>query len=330
MDSPRILITQGDPAGIGPEVILKSLADPAIRALGQYLILGHQAVFSETAKTLGMDPCWEVVPAPCFAESPTLYEPCPCEPWTPGQWSDAGGRMSLACVRTAIDLCQQEKADGVVTGPICKAAWKAAGADWPGHTELFADSTRTDDFVMMLAGGGLQVALVTIHEPLDRVPQLISVDRIVRTARVVARDLRRSFGIEKPTIAILGLNPHAGEEGHMGGEEAETIAPAVKALQQEGMDAIGPLPADTAFHHALQGEYDAVIAMYHDQGLGPLKTVAFDSGVNVTLGLPIVRTSVDHGTAFNIAGTGKASPESCSNAIRMAVDMVLSRRTDRA
>lgn len=313
---PRIAISLGDPAGIGPEIVARAMAHSAMREAADYIILGHAITLQAGANTAGIDLhlsergidiCEPVLP---INASPPF-----------GQWTAETGQISLDCVETGIALCLERKADALVTGPICKAAWKAAGAPWPGHTELLAERTGTDNFVMMLAGEKLRVALATIHEPLQRVPKLISTDRLVAIATVLDRDLRARFRFPRPHIAVLGLNPHAGEDGHMGREELEIIAPAVKAMQQRGIHATGPLPADTAFHHARRGAFDAVLAMYHDQGLAPLKTVAFDTGVNITLGLPILRTSVDHGTAFDIAGTGTASAASCIAAIETAIQL---------
>lgn len=327
---PVIALTLGDPAGVGPEVAAMALAKRSVRDLASFVIVGHDAVLREACQRCGVRLAWEVldrkrltVPAGIgLVEPSSLAGKAP----RPGRWTARTGRLSLACVETAITLCIGGVVNAMVTGPICKAAWGKAGADWPGHTELLAARTGTDDFVMMLAGGGLRVALVTIHEPLAAVPELVTREKVESTVRVVHEGLKRDFGLKLPRIAVLGLNPHAGEEGRLGNEEAAVLQPAVNSLRRANIDAIGPIPADTAFHAAMNGGYDAVVAMYHDQGLGPLKTVAFDTGVNITLGLPIVRTSVDHGTAFDIAGTGTANPASCIAAIRTAVLMAANRK----
>ena len=322
---PRLVLTLGDPAGIGPEVILKAVCCPALPSLAQILVVGSVAALEETRRKLKLRLGFgEAGHGGLFAPGRIqVLDPAPFRGWPPrpGRWTAATGRASLAYAETAIDLCLRGEADGLVTGPICKAAWRAAGCPYPGHTELLAARTRTRKVVMLLVGGGLRVALATIHEPLAQVPRLVTRRGIVETCQVLDRDLRRFFGLRRPRIAVLGLNPHAGEEGQIGREEKRVLAPAVAALRRQGIAAIGPVPADTAFHQALCGAYDAVLAMYHDQGLGPLKTVAFDTGVNVTLGLPIVRTSVDHGTAFGIAGKGLASAASCVEAIRLAARM---------
>jgi len=336
MTQPRIVITLGDPAGVGPEVVCKALASNEIRQMARFLILGSAAVCEETCRRLGMRVSWMQVDQPVFDFSSDeggccpallLHEPESCHGDVPesGHWSASTGRASLSTVIDAVRMCRQGQADAMVTGPICKSAWKKVGCPYPGHTELLAAETGCDGEVMMLSGAGLRVALVTVHEAIKNVPGLITMEKIKSIAHVLHHSLQNDFGIRNPRIAVLGLNPHAGEDGHMGNEEQLVIAPAVRELTREGVNAVGPLPADTVFFHAMNGSYDAVLAMYHDQGLGPLKTVAFDCGVNITLGLPIVRTSVDHGTAFDIAGKGTASAESCIEAIRVAVQMARAR-----
>jgi 4-hydroxythreonine-4-phosphate dehydrogenase len=232
----------------------------------------------------------------------------------------ASGSAMADYIIHAARLCLDGRVDAMATAPINKEAMNRAGILHPGHTELLAELTGTSDFVMMLAGDRLRVALVTIHEALADVPQLVTTDKILATIRITHRDLDRYFG-KNPRIAVLALNPHCGEGGMFGGEEAEIIAPAIACAKAEGLDVSGPHSADTLFHFAVQGEYDAVVCMYHDQGLIPLKLLHFDDGVNVTLGLPIIRTSVDHGTAYNLAGTGRASAASMAAAIRMAAQM---------
>ncbi len=209
----------------------------------------------------------------------------------------------------------------MVTAPISKEAMKRAGHDYPGHTELLAELCGSDDFVMMLAGDVLRVSLVTIHEALADIPRLITFEQVLKTIRITAAGVARLTGRPRPRLAVLALNPHCGEGGMFGSEEREIIAPAIQAARAEGIDAVGPLSADTLFYFAGQGAYDGVVAMYHDQGLIPLKMLHFDDGVNITLGLPIIRTSVDHGTAYDLVGTGRASEKSILAAIRMAVRM---------
>lgn len=222
--------------------------------------------------------------------------------------------------------CLTGEVDGMATAPINKEAMNRAGHSYPGHTELLAELTGSDEYVMMLAGERLRVALVTIHVSLRDVPSLLSIEKVVQTIRIVNRDVGRYFCC-RPRIAVLALNPHCGEGGMFGDEEEKIIAPAVKLARLAGIEATGPLSADTLFHFAVQGEYDAVVCMYHDQGLIPLKLLHFDDAVNVTLGLPIIRTSVDHGTAYDLAGTGRASAKSMIAAVRMAAAMAVMRNT---
>lgn len=308
MAKPRIAITLGDPAGIGPEIAVKALRRAAVRGLAEFLVVGHRKVLEREGG---------------LPRGVKLLEPGEFPGRLParGKYSAASGEAGFSCVDAAVSLCLKGEADALVTAPICKAAWKLAGRHYPGHTEFLAERCGAEEFVMLLVGGGLRVALATIHEPLEAVPGLLDRKRIVATARVTDTGLRRFFGIRRPRLAVLGLNPHAGESGTIGTEERTVIAPAVAELRRGKVDARGPVPADTAFHHALQGKYDAVIAMYHDQGLAPLKTVAFDRGVNLTLGLPIIRTSPDHGAAFDIAGKDCANPESMRQAIALAAAM---------
>jgi 4-hydroxythreonine-4-phosphate dehydrogenase len=238
-----------------------------------------------------------------------------------GQPQISSGRAMADYIEWACDACVRDEVAGMVTAPINKEILRAAGVDFPGHTELLADRCEVDEVVMMLAGEKLRVCLVTTHCALREVPQRLSEERILTTMRIVSSSLQRQFGLQKPRLAVLALNPHAGEGSLFGDEESRCISPAIATACSEGILASGPHSADTLFWFAAQGEYDAVICMYHDQGLIPLKLLHFDDGVNVTLGLPIVRTSVDHGTAYDLAGTGKASPSSLIAAVRMAAEM---------
>jgi 4-hydroxythreonine-4-phosphate dehydrogenase len=243
------------------------------------------------------------------APDPHTLEPRP---------SAASGRASVQYVEKAVDLAQQGAIDAITTAPINKESIALAGYTHPGHTEILAERTGTTKKVMMLAGGPLRVALVTIHVGLAEVPGLLSAEKIFDTIRITNEALVNLFGVARPRIAVCGLNPHAGEGGRFGSEEARLIQPAIERAQAEGVDCSGPHPPDTVFHRAAKGSFDAVVAMYHDQGLIPLKLLAFESGVNITLGLPIIRTSVDHGTAFDIAGQGIANPDSMVEAIKLA------------
>jgi 4-hydroxythreonine-4-phosphate dehydrogenase len=235
-----------------------------------------------------------------------------------------GGRASAEYIRKAVELAVNKQVDAVVTAPISKEALKMAGMNWPGHTEMIAELTGTKDYAMMLAGGPLRVILVTIHTALRNVPDLVTKEKVLKTIRL-AKKACSMLGIGHPRIAVAGLNPHAGEAGIFGDEETREIVPAIEAAAREGISATGPFPPDTVFHKAYKGEVDIVVCMYHDQGLVPLKMIAFDKGVNVTIGLPIIRTSPDHGTAYDIAwsgSTGKADPSSMIEALKLASHMI--------
>lgn len=321
----KIVITLGDPAGVGPEVIARALADKEIRTSAQFSIVGNRRVFEEAAERLQLSfPLRftrEVLPE--FNNTPVLVESDRMSdaPLLPGRWSLRTGRASLSYILAATHMCLEKHADAMVTAPVCKQALRKAGCGYPGHTELIADLCNADKVVMMLTGGGLRVALVTTHAAIASLPQLVTRGEVCGSLLILHRELRASYGIKQPRIAVLGLNPHAGEGGTIGKEEDLHIIPGMKEAARKGVKGIGPISADTAFHRMLAGEFDAILAMYHDQGLAPLKTIAFDSGVNVTLGLPIIRTSVDHGTAFDIAGKGMASERSLAEAIRSAIEI---------
>jgi len=327
MKKPVVAITMGDPSGVGPEIIAKSLADPAIHEACRPLVLGDAAAMKRalvvTGSRLGLELVAEV-PSRSNCRENVIFlrslSDLSIADMEFGRPSKAAGDAMYRYICEAVRLCLAGKVEAIATAPICKEALNDAGHQYPGHTELLAELTGTGDFVMMLAGERLRVALVTIHEALADVPRLITREKILSTVRIVHRGLDRYFK-KNPRIAVLALNPHCGEGGLFGAEEKDIIAPAVDAARGEGIDAIGPLSADTLFHFAAKGEYDAVVCMYHDQGLIPLKLLHFDDGVNITLGLPIIRTSVDHGTAYNLAGTGKASERSMSAAILTAARM---------
>jgi 4-hydroxythreonine-4-phosphate dehydrogenase len=325
---PIIVITMGDPSGIGPEIIIKSLQSPDIAGMCVPLVIGDtlalERALSVCESALKVQEIAAVedarsVPVGCIpllalshlTESDIAY----------GTPSVAAGDAVYRYICTAAQLCLDGKVAAMATAPISKEAMHRAGHDYPGHTELLAELCGTDNFVMMLAGDVLRVSLVTIHEALKDVPRLVTFEQVLKTIRNTAEGVARLTGKSSPKLAVLALNPHCGEGGKFGNEETEIIGPAIKAAQSEGINAEGPLSADTLFHFARQGMYDGVVAMYHDQGLIPLKMLHFDDGVNITLGLPIIRTSVDHGTAYNLAGTGKASEKSLLAAIRMAVEM---------
>lgn len=307
---PRIAITMGDPGGVGPEIVARICHDPEVRALADLVVVGQRGLLDRGAICCGLEPplvTVEEVGRPLVAE--------------PGGFSARGGALAGACVERALELCLSGKTAAMTTGPISKEALRAAGYPDTGHTTMLARLTNTPKPVMMLAGARLKVVLATIHLPISQVPGSLTMEGIVEVGLITARSLASSFQRYEPRLAVAALNPHAGEGGLFGHEEAEIIAPAVRELKRQGIDATGPLSPDTVFWRAAQGHFDAVLAMYHDQGLIPLKLLHFDDAVNVTLGLPIIRTSVDHGTAYDIAGTGRANPASLKAAILMAALM---------
>ena len=318
----------GDPAGIGPEVALKALASPAVKSAVEPILVGDPGVFADTAERLGLrlklvapqdsagQRCVALLPTSDLA--PTLRKPGP--PKTKRQ-AAACGEAAHRAILGAVRLVQDGDAAGVVTAPISKAHLVAAGHDYPGHTELLAELAGNVPVRMMLAGPHLRVVLVTIHMALAEVPKRLTRDAITETIRITNEALRRQYRIRSPRIAVAGLNPHAGEGGLFGNEEQRIIAPAVGDARRRGIKVAGPLAADGMFVLAAQGKFDALVCMYHDQGLAPFKLQHFADGVNVTLGLPFVRTSPDHGTAFDIAGKGNADARSMEAALLLAAKL---------
>ena len=321
-----LALTLGDPAGIGPEIIVKAWNE--LRHNGPpFLVVGdYQALASASG---GGASILRQIIAPAEAHEafrdalPILDLPLR-SPVVAGQPSPAAASAIIQWIETAVGLALSGAVTGVVTAPIAKAPLYEAGFKFPGHTEFLGELTAAESFdgargpVMMLVAGDLRAALVTVHAPLAKVSGLLSIEAIVNAGLVTAQALRRDFGIAEPRLAVAALNPHGGEGGAIGREEIEIVAPAVRALEDLGIDVTGPHPADTLFPEAMRAHYDAVICLYHDQALIPVKMLDFWGGVNVTLGLPIVRTSPDHGTAFDIAGRGLARPDSLIAAIRMA------------
>lgn len=325
-----LLLTMGDPTGIGPELIIKALLDGAFTHLQRPLLVVGDArlllraglIFDQigTLTTIGHEQ--QLLQ---FGEQRLQIEAqsqLMADRVVYGQPDNDCGRAMANYVEWAVEHCLNGSAAGMVTCPINKAAINAAGCHFPGHTELLAARCGVERVVMMLAGERLKVCLVTTHLAYREVPQALTSTEILATIRITERALRQQFGIKKPRLAVLSLNPHAGENGLFGDEEMRLIIPAIKQAQAEGIAADGPHSADTLFHFAAKGSHDAVICMYHDQGLIPLKLLHFEDGVNVTLGLPIIRTSVDHGTAYNLAGTGTASTASMLAALKMAEQMI--------
>ncbi|MFH1102381.1 MAG: 4-hydroxythreonine-4-phosphate dehydrogenase PdxA [Pseudomonadota bacterium] len=325
---PIIGITMGDPAGIGPEIILSGLSHQSLYKICRPFVLGD-IKWLEIVRKIVINPL-PVRPI-STPESGTYDGSCinvlnlsslNPDTTTWGKTTPETADATVRYIKAAVTMTLNWDAEAMVTCPINKKALQLAGIRHPGHTEWIAEMTNTPDFVMMMAGKRLKVALVTIHTPLKSVPDLISTETIAKTIRITAEGLMNRFGIRDPRIAVAGLNPHAGEKGRFGKEEEEIIRPAVFREARTGIRAEGPFPPDTVFYRAIKGAYDAVVCMYHDQGLIPFKLTHFTDGVNVTLGIPIIRTSVDHGTAYDIAGTGKGDPKSLMAAIRMAADHV--------
>jgi len=326
---PLIAITMGDPCGIGPEIIVKALQSPEINRICRPFVIGDRLAMERSLAVCGSELTIHEISDP--EDAAATPEGCVAllalsqlsvADLQYGRPSAAAGDAVFRYICAATGFCLENRVAAMATAPISKEAMHRAGHDYPGHTELLAELCGTDDFVMMLAGDVLRVSLVTIHEALADVPRLVTFDQVLKTIRITAEGVARLTGKANPKLAVLALNPHCGESGKFGTEEREIIAPAIERARSEGISAEGPLSADTLFHFAQQGAYDGVVAMYHDQGLIPLKMLHFDDGVNITLGLPIIRTSVDHGTAYNLAGSGKASEKSLLAAIRMAVGMV--------
>ncbi|MFQ5353968.1 MAG: 4-hydroxythreonine-4-phosphate dehydrogenase PdxA [Thermodesulfobacteriota bacterium] len=314
---PKIAITMGDPAGVGPELVLRAVADSQVLAIAEPLIYGDFGVLELVARRLGlaMPPSHMVIGVTSIDASDLM----------PGRAHRVAGEAMIACVKRAVTDALAGEAAAIVTAPINKETASLSGFPFPGHTEYIAHLCGDIDPVMMLCGPGaedLKVALVTTHVSMRELPALITEECVLRTIRITADSLKKLFAIEKPLIAVAGLNPHAGEGGIFGAEEAEVIAPAIKRARAENIDVRGPEPPDTVFYRAVRKkEFNAVVCMYHDQGLGPLKLLHFDDGINVTLGLPVIRTSPDHGTAYDIAWKGVASPLSLISAIEMAAMM---------
>ena len=297
---PRIAVTLGDPRGIGPEVVAKALRDPAVAAAAEWIPVGPAGVLEWKGERVSVGR------------------------WAPEDGAAAAGRIAGEAIRRATEMALAGEVRALVTAPIEKSAFRAGGWHFPGHTEMLRDLAGVPDVVMMMSaertalGGPLRVVLATTHLALRDVPAALNPELLVRQARLTWGALRGQWGIERPRVALCAVNPHASDGGLFGDEEARIVAPALERLAAEGIDAAGPVPADTVFTRAVRGEFDAVVAPYHDVGMAAFKTAAFGSGVNVTLGLPFPRTSPDHGTALDIAGRGVADPSSTVEAMLLA------------
>jgi len=332
--APRIGVTMGDPAGIGPEVVLKAVAEPEVLAACVPVIVGDARHLAHTARTLDLTCGYEIIRrGEAFPEDPggpVIYH---LDNITgnvaPGVESGAAGRAAAEYIEAAVELCGLGSVDAIATAPINKRALFLGGYSFPGHTEFLAHLTGSPESAMAFVASNLRIVLISTHVPLAEAIRMVEKERIARVTRLADRELKR-WGIERPRIAVAALNPHGAEGGLFGVEEAAEIAPAVEACREEGLDVSGPHSADTVFLRASRGEFDAVISCYHDQAMIPVKCLSFGEAVNVTLGLPFIRTSVDHGTAFDIAGRGVAEHSSMVAAITLAARLARADESGRA
>lgn len=330
-EQPVIGVTMGDAAGIGPEVVIKALADPAIRRSAKFIVFGMNEQLCYAADRAEIEPFWgrhqheklsRDYPHKVMVAD---YDDYSVPPWIKGP-SRVAGEMSIRFCVDAIRAAQAGIIDAVVTAPISKVSWKLAGANWPGHTEMLAEQCKARRKVMMFIAGPLRIALATIHEALFEVRNKFTIGCVFEPIDLLNTALKEYFHIANPTIGVAALNPHAGEDGQFGDEEQRIISPAILLAQEQGINCQGPFPADTMFLRAAQGEFDGVVAMYHDQGMIPVKLLAFDSAVNVTIGIPIIRTSPAHGTAFDIVDQNLANPAGMKSAITTAIEMAITKK----
>jgi len=322
---PVIGITMGDPGGIGPEIIVKALFDPLLRHEAKFIVFGMDEHLRYAADMAEIDPYWiKHQHEKISRDYPRQVVVADYDEYSVPSWvhvpSKVAGEASLRFCRDAIEAAKAGIIDAMVTAPISKQSWHLAEGTWPGHTEMLAELCKSRK-AMMFVAGPLKLALATIHEALFDVRHKFTIGCVFEAIDLLNDALKKYFGFKKPKIGVAGLNPHAGEEGQFGDEEKRVIGPAILMAQEVGINCVGPFPADTMFLRASRGEFDGVVAMYHDQGLIPIKLLAFDTAVNVTIGLPIIRTSPSHGTAFDIAGKGVASASSMKAAIRVAIEM---------
>ncbi|MBI3805512.1 MAG: 4-hydroxythreonine-4-phosphate dehydrogenase PdxA [Nitrospirae bacterium] len=324
---PVIAITMGDPCGIGPEVIVKGLQEKGLYDLCRRLVIGDARWMSEAAARFA--PALSIRPITSLSEArfeEGVVEVLdigekPLAPLEHGKPHPAAARAALQAITRGAEMALRGEIDGITTAPINKEGMKAIGFAFPGHTEFLADLAKSEKFAMMMVGGGLKITLTTIHLALREAIATLQKEMILDALRLTDQSMKRDFGIETPRIAVTALNPHAGERGLFGDEEKREVVPAVETARREGIDASGPYPADTLFYQLKIGRFDAAVSLFHDQALIPIKLLAFGNAVNVTIGLPFVRTSVDHGTAYDIAGKGIADPGSLKEALRLAAAM---------
>jgi 4-hydroxythreonine-4-phosphate dehydrogenase len=330
-EQPVIGITMGDPAGIGPEIIVKALADPAIRRAAKFVVFGMNEQLCYAADAAEIEPFWgrhqheKISREYPYKVVVADYDEYSVPSWVKGPSKMAGEASTRFCL-DAIDAARDGIIDAVVTAPISKKSWKLAGENWPGHTEMLADCCKSQRKVMMFIAGPLKVALATIHEALFDVRNKFTIGCVFEPIDLLNDALKQYFDIENPRIGVAALNPHAGEDGQFGDEEQRIITPAMLLAQEHGINCIGPISADTLFLRAVRGEFDGVVAMYHDQGMIPVKLLDFEGAVNVTIGIPIIRTSPAHGTAFDIAGRNLANPASMKAAITTAIQMAKTKK----
>jgi 4-hydroxythreonine-4-phosphate dehydrogenase len=324
-------ITMGDPAGIGPEVVVKALADPNVRRSAKFIIFGMHEQLAYAADKAEIEPFWGryqhekiTTDFPCKVVVAD-YDEYSVPFWIRGP-SRAAGEVSIRFCLDAVDAARAGIIDAITTAPISKTNWKLAGAKWPGHTEMLADRCKSPRYAMMFITDSLKLALATIHEPLFEVRHKFTIGCVFEPIDLLNTALKEYFGLTNPRIGVAALNPHAGENGQFGDEEQRIISPAILLAQEQGINCLGPFPADTLFLQAVQGEFDAVVAMYHDQGMIPVKLLAFEKAVNVTIGIPIIRTSPAHGTAFDIAGQDIANPNGMKSAITTAIQMARTKK----
>jgi 4-hydroxythreonine-4-phosphate dehydrogenase len=330
-NQPVIGITMGDPAGISPEVIVKALAEPTIRRAAKFIIFGMNEPLCYAADKAEIEPFWgryqheKISRDYPYKVIVADYDEYSLPPWVKSP-SRIAGEASIEFCLDAVDAALAGIIDAVVTAPINKTSWKLAGTKWPGHTEMLADRCKSKRKAMMFVAGPLKVALATIHEALFQVRHKFTIGCVFEPIDLLDTALKEYFDIENPKIGVAALNPHAGENGQFGDEEQRIISPAILLAQEQGIDCLGPFPADTLFLRAVEGEFDAVVAMYHDQGMIPVKLLAFRDAVNITIGIPIIRTSPAHGTAFELAGRNLANPAGMKSAITTAIQMAIRKK----
>ena len=330
-EQPVIGITMGDPAGIGPEIIVKALADPNIRRAAKFIVFGMNEQLCYAADAAEIEPFWgrhqheKISREYPYKVVVADYDEYSVPSWVKGP-SKAAGEASVRFCLDAIDAARDDLIDAVVTAPISKTSWKLADAEWPGHTEMLAARCKSKRKVMMFVAGPLKLALATIHEALFEVRHKFTIGCVFEPIDLLNDALKEYFGFDNPKIGVVGLNPHAGEDGQFGDEEKRIITPAISLAQNQGINCLGPFPADTLFLRAVNGEFDGVVAMYHDQGMIPVKLLNFGKAVNITIGIPIIRTSPAHGTAFDITGRNIADASGMKSAISTAINMAKTKK----